>query len=495
MSSPKVAGDPAPTRAPRTLWIVGALMLVGLALRLAGARGDLWLDEIWSLTLVTPTNSYLDVILALPHDNNHVLNSLWLKTVGEAAPSLLVRFPAVVFGVLSIAVAARLGRRVSPLGAVLGAAFVAVDLVYVEFGSEARGYAGLIFCTLLALDALERRLASSTRGPLLLLTGAVLLGTFSHLMMLETTALVCGVAVLRLLRRHGWDGPWLRESAPIVLSAFVGSLAPLLCLWISATSGPIHIGLGAPFSWGAWSEGLGGAVRCLVGFWPEPLPRPLSGAMLLVLGGVIMLALRRLPLERRILPALGTLALPLAHALLHLPNQRYVRFHLVPTVCLTLLLVECLALALARGGTARRLALAAIGLIGLGQTILVTRFLAEGRGSFARATAAIMVDGPTRIASLPAVSAPETAATVRWYARRAGQTATVTLVPDAQICADPPNWVIIVHPPDDAQDRTDAAYLQALPCKARFQPAAHYPAFGVSGFRWTLMRDTGPSNR
>lgn len=470
-------------------------MLLGLTLRLAAARGDLWLDEIWSLTLVERTRTYLEVVLALPHDNNHVLNSLWLKAVGDSAPPVLVRLPAVLFGVLSIPVAARLGRRVSPVAALMCAGFVALDLVFVEFGSEARGYAGLIFCTLAALAALESYLAAPTRLALLGLASVVLLGTFSHLMMLEAGALVCGVGALRLLVRYGWRGPWLRESAPVVLAVALGVLPPLACLFVSATSGPIHVGLGAPFSWGGFSEGLGGAMRFLLGFWPEPLPRALSGGLLLILAALSLFAMRWLPPERRVLPALGVIGLPLAHALLHLPNQRYVRFHLIPTICFTLLLVEILALMLARGGKARHLAVALIGLIAFGQSILLARFLTEGRGAFARATATITAAGPTRLASLPAVSAPETAAVVRWYARRLGRSDQIDLVPNADICGKVPNWLIIVHPPDDARDKSDATYLQTLDCGSRFAPVAIYPAFGMSGFRWTLLRDSGTSER
>lgn len=468
------------------------LIGLGLALRVAAARGDLWLDEIWSFTLVARTHSYADIVFALPYDNNHVLNSLWLRAIGPSAPPLLVRLPAILFGLGSIVVAARLGRRISRSGEWLGAAFIALDVVFVEFSSEARGYAGLIFGTLAALDALESYLATGARRSLWLLSGALLLGTFSHLMMLESGALVGAVALVRLVLRFGWRGPWLGAAIPIAVAVFVGCLPPVLCLWISATSGPIHMGLGAPFSWGSLSEGLGGAVRFLLGFWPEALPPLDSGLLLIALGACILWLLRVLPTERRVLPVLGTLAFPLAHAFLHLPNQRYVRFHLVPTLCFTLFLTEILARMIARGGAARRVSLALIALIGLGQTLMLTRFLREGRGAFADATAMVTHGDATRVGALPAVAAPETAATLRWYARQSGRPATIDLVPNATLCVDPPDWLIIVHPPDDARDQSDATYLQGLTCGRRFVPVAREPAFGMSGFRWTLLKDGGP---
>src|SRR5262249_1679320 len=50
-----------------------ALGLGALVVRLGCARGDIWLDEIWSLDVVSRLNSAA-AILTLRHDNNHPLN-------------------------------------------------------------------------------------------------------------------------------------------------------------------------------------------------------------------------------------------------------------------------------------------------------------------------------------------------------------------------------------------------------------------------------------
>ena len=49
----------------------------------AAARGDLWLDEIWSLLFVRASRSVTDLFARFRHDNNHLLNTLFLYYLGE----------------------------------------------------------------------------------------------------------------------------------------------------------------------------------------------------------------------------------------------------------------------------------------------------------------------------------------------------------------------------------------------------------------------------
>jgi hypothetical protein len=58
--------------------LIGAMTLVlviGTGLRLAGTRGDLWLDEIWTLVLLQPISWVGQIFWGINNDNNHFLNS------------------------------------------------------------------------------------------------------------------------------------------------------------------------------------------------------------------------------------------------------------------------------------------------------------------------------------------------------------------------------------------------------------------------------------
>ena len=492
--APRRFVPPAPSRLTGAIAAtVVVLCLLGLILRILAARGDLWLDEIWSFIVVGHAASFADVVLALPYDNNHVFNSLWLKLVGGQAPSLVARLPAVLFGTLCIPVAARLGARTSPLAAIVMAAVFAADMTFVQFGSEARGYAGLILAFLVALDALEARLdRPANRGVPVVFALAVAFGTFSHLTMVEATTLLCAAAAVRLILAEGWRGAWPARLAPILIAAAAGTLPAAACFTISLLSGPLHVGLATPFSFATFADGLGGMARITLGVWAAPLARSTSELLLPIVGLGVVAALPMLPPQRRVLPALGLLASPLTHAILHLPNQLYARFHLVAGVCLALLVAELSARAWRGGPLARTLALVAgVGFLA-GQSVQLTRLIGEGRGSFAEATALMTGQGSTSLAVLPAVAAPETAAVMRWYANRAGDGANVTLKAVTALCTSPAAWLVVVHRPDDATDLSDAERLAATPCAGRFEPARRYPGYGMSGFAWTILRRSPP---
>ena len=60
----------------RWILIVSVIVAAAGVVRLIGARGDLWLDEIWTLLLIAPVRSMGEILLDIGHDNNHHLNSI-----------------------------------------------------------------------------------------------------------------------------------------------------------------------------------------------------------------------------------------------------------------------------------------------------------------------------------------------------------------------------------------------------------------------------------
>src|SRR5271169_109738 len=77
------------------------LVVLGAILRVYGARGDLWLDEIWSLVLLEPVKSFGEIIWGINHDNNHILNSIYLYMIGPNATPILLRGLSISFGIAS----------------------------------------------------------------------------------------------------------------------------------------------------------------------------------------------------------------------------------------------------------------------------------------------------------------------------------------------------------------------------------------------------------
>ena len=167
---------------------VAGLTFLGLLLRLACAHGDLWLDEIWSLRNLQHVKNAGDILWRLPNDNNHLLNSLWLWLIGPDAPPVLARLELIIVGTLTIPVAAKFCGRSGPAAALTAAALAAGGAIFVQYGSEARGYAGLLLMIFVAAEALENILDKPTPRTRLSFAGAVALGALFHLTMLAAAA-------------------------------------------------------------------------------------------------------------------------------------------------------------------------------------------------------------------------------------------------------------------------------------------------------------------
>ncbi|HEY1302347.1 MAG TPA: hypothetical protein VGF24_02280, partial [Vicinamibacterales bacterium] len=69
---------PAEQRRPRRTILFCGLLTAAIGLRVIAARGDLWLDELWSLSFARQLDSPLQIWTSIHHDNNHPLNTLYL---------------------------------------------------------------------------------------------------------------------------------------------------------------------------------------------------------------------------------------------------------------------------------------------------------------------------------------------------------------------------------------------------------------------------------
>jgi hypothetical protein len=134
-----------------SLFLLFAVLLLGATLRVAAARGEFWLDEAWSALIARGAeNPYVD--------NNHLLNTAFMRLVGPVWHWQIYRIPSVILGVATVYLAWRIvSRRVAisqTFPALVAAFVVAVSYPLVIYSSEARGYAPAIFFSLLCFDVL-----------------------------------------------------------------------------------------------------------------------------------------------------------------------------------------------------------------------------------------------------------------------------------------------------------------------------------------------------
>ena len=468
--------------------LVGIITLIGCALRLAAARGDLWLDELWSIDLVSHITSPDQVFWAISHDNNHFLTSLWIYAVGQHASPLVYRLPAIVLGTLTIPVAARIGGRVSTAGAVVAAMLAACSYPLVDYGSEARGYAGLILASLLAIElamsALDTMAAepshAASRQQRWLLAIVIALGTCAHFTMVVEAALL-GLAAIG---RSKLAGRSARQAVDDAVGLFFPAL--LLLLPIAAAvgvgvfkEGQFSVGGQVQFTPEHWLEGFGGLLGTMLGLPPtlDAWAGPLIAVVLVIAGT------RFGWLDRRWLPlALASLLLwPATVFAIRLPNAEHPRYFLAAGLALLVVLAEVAARLWARGGASRAAAAALVALVCAGQMPPVLRLLRDHRGAPSNAVALIGADGRTTFASQPGMNIEpivETYATLRGVA--------VIPADRTDACGHPAEWLILDG--DGKAPVPDLAQAGPAACRRTYGVVRVFPSALWSGQAWAVYR-------
>ena len=185
--------------------LLGALFVLAAAARIAAARGDLWFDEIWSLSFARELEAPWEVLTRIHHDNNHPLNTLalyvTLKAVGAHARPIAYRLLSLATGMAIIPCLWWLERRRADRGSLARGWFVAIgsglSFLALVYSSEARGYAPAALCGVVAFAIVSRDDAALTRNRRLAFALACALGVLSHLTFVFVYA---GLAAWTLVR-------------------------------------------------------------------------------------------------------------------------------------------------------------------------------------------------------------------------------------------------------------------------------------------------------
>jgi uncharacterized membrane protein len=213
------SAEPTPKIDAKIL-LMALAAIIGCILRVLAVHGELWLDEAWSVLLVQDVGSPLALATEVRHDNNHLLNSLWLWLVGPRALPEWQRFPSLAFSLLALALLRRLVRR-EHLGwtGAIWAFLVALSYPLIVVGTEARGYS-LAIAAAIAIFALALRLrkADAGRGAARIFSIVSTVGAFSHAAFILFFLPVGAWIVLERRRSgHSWRDPvmWAALTAPI----------------------------------------------------------------------------------------------------------------------------------------------------------------------------------------------------------------------------------------------------------------------------------------
>lgn len=465
------------------------LLLLAGVLRLAASRGDLWLDEIWSVALTSAATSPLQIFTMIPSSNNHHLYSVWLWLWRECDASWILRLPSVLAGIGTVWLLGSIARRFTSdeahgkRTAIIVMFAAAISHLLTFYGSEARGYSLAIFFWLLALSAAQRGAMRLLEGRAILFWFGVVAAMLSQLTAFYPLAGIGFWSLVRLCRQNtsmrdrlaaaGW---WY--GVPIALLA----LFYFQCLrnfqiegappWITAE---VYQHL-LNFHFGLPREGpLRIGVRVLIdatlpGLW----------------------ALRERGSDRWVLYAAGILAAPIALTTFWTQPVLFERYFLGSVVLWLLLAAEGVAMLWTKGIAGR--VLAAVLLIAFtgGQLRCLTPFLKHGRGEYRDALALAAKTTPGDKVTITA-SHPQNALVVMFHAERGAGLSRVKYIRGPEIPPRGPQWKIFSTNSDDEvfpQEILDPAYNEY-----RLMGVYRCGSAGLAGAHWGmyLNKKTGLS--
>lgn len=255
----------------RIRWpLITGVTVLAAVLRAAASFNDLWLDEVWTLWLIAQlVHEPSDIVRGfMRHDNNHLLNTLWMYLLGPHLPSIIYRLPSVVAGSLAVVPAALIGRSRGPLTAVACGAAFAIDFMLVNLGSEARGYSVMSLCVVVAQWlALEHGgSGAAKRGQHgswqpILFNACCIIGFLAHLSFVFCFAAIAAWALLvSLVEWRGDRGAW-RQIAGEYLAWYATPAAAAGLLYVGFVR---QMGFGGGSSDGAGATAIA-ALAAIVG--------------------------------------------------------------------------------------------------------------------------------------------------------------------------------------------------------------------------------------
>jgi hypothetical protein len=453
-------------------------IVFGAVLRLWASLDAFWLDEIWSWIKVAQLSSPAQILTRVHGDNNHHFNSLIIYLFGRNAPLYMYRLPAVLAGIGTVVLCGLVARRWNRPAAVAATMIAAFSFVLIEYSSEARGYAYLLFFTMASFAVLQ---ASFERPRPLwdaLFACCAILGFLSHLTYMFAYAAFIAWSAWHHIASDGWLSR--RHFRPFLFQVLVPCASVLFLYLVDVR----HIVMGGgdknsmPFVIAqAISVAFGGPFE-------GGLPVFITLAVVPV-AIVALVLIYRTGSDLWVPMTVGIFVAPLAILLVARPPWPYPRYFLVCMLLLQLLISWLLGWLYQRTyGKAMYLLLLAAILIG--NTIQTTRFLKYGRGGYEEAVRYMVEHTADHRILIGSDHDFRNKTLLGFYFARAGDEERAGYYDYGTWPPEGPEWVVLHNasqsyvPAESFNDEAGNTY--ELVCVFRYA--------GLSGFNWALYHNT-----
>ncbi len=476
-------------------WIAGlAVVSAGLTLRVMGAWGELWLDEILTLNLLADrAPSPFHVFWSVQHDNVHPLYGFYAWFMPDYPHPLLYRLPALLLGAGTIVLAGLIGRRRSAAEALFAMVLAALAYPMVHYGSEARGYGPMMFCILMAfwlIDGdLQEGAARRRSWVALAFVGAVLFHATAVL-----AVLALGLWFLLDRFRETGSPPRARAQA---FRYFLPGMVVLLFLYSVFVAAALTNGV----QWGGFvgPAGVAGRFVAQVGemvkmFWGLPAIMPAWAGLGAVAAGVaaVIAWLFRQRDRRAPLYVIVLLGLPAALFVAGMNAHAFGRYYLFALVFLVPLAAQGLAGAWHRGRMGKTVCLVLLAMFLAGSARSNALFLAHGRGDMRAVIARLVEPGRGAVVRVGADYKWRFGIIATYHGRDVAPGIRFEILQLGGFGPAPPRWLVLHHYPTSgavafaARGRQPAPRVKAA--GARYVLDRVYRHWGLSGFDWMVYR-------
>lgn len=448
--------------------------VLGVAVRVVGASGELWLDEIWSWSLAKK-GATVGGVLAFAHDNNHPLNTLWMLAIGETDAWIVYRAPALVAAAATLALVAWMplarGRAIESAFAAL---LFASSFLLVTLQSEARGYALAILAAVVGYAALSRHLERPSARTAVVFGAAAVVGVWSHLTWLHAYAGLAAWSALHVLR------------APIPPRERVGRLVALHAVPLAAIA----------VFWAAfvrrWIVG-GGPERELVDVLASTLTlwsgAPHAKAFAVVVGIAVAAliatdsrALARAGRSEWVLAPVAVVVAPALSIAVVRPEFVAERYFAVALVPLLVVFARRAAAWTERGVFARSAACALVLVVCAGNVARVVPFLRDGRGDYLAALRTMQSSSRGDPVTIGSNLEFDLWLIASFYGNFLADRPALALVRAADE-KGPPDWIVVQSAEHDPRP---SAQVRRRGTPYRLVEMRRYA--GLSGCHWILYR-------